>query len=83
MLYIFLADGFEETEAVAPADVIKRAGLEVKFVGVDGELVCGAHNITVKTDCSEPDYSDISGVILPGGMPGTLNFRRIKWLRRN
>ena len=71
MLYIFLADGFEETEAVAPVDVIRRAGLEVKFVGVDGELVCGAHNITIKTDCSEPDYSDISGVILPGGMPGT------------
>lgn len=78
MLYIFLADGFEETEAVAPADVIKRAGLEVKFVGVDGELVCGAHNITVKTDCSEPDYSDISGVILPGGMPGTLNLHKNK-----
>lgn len=48
MLYIFLADGFEETEAVAPVDVIRRAGLEVKFVGVDGELVCGAHNITIK-----------------------------------
>lgn len=76
MLYLFLADGFEEVEAIAALDVIRRAGIKVKTVGVTGEFVCGTHDIEVKADCTEIDYDDIDGVILPGGMPGTLNLQK-------
>ncbi len=76
MLYLFLADGFEEVEAVATIDVIRRAGLKVCTVGVTGDIVCGTHEIEVKADCMEVDYNDIEGVILPGGMPGTLNLQK-------
>lgn len=76
MLYMFLADGFEEVEAIATLDVIRRAGLKVKTVGVTGETVCGAHDIEVKADCLSLDYEDLCGVILPGGMPGTLNLQK-------
>ena len=76
MLYLFLADGFEEVEAIATLDVIRRAGIKVKTVGVTGEFVCGTHDIEVKADCTEIDYDDIDGVILPGGMPGTLNLQK-------
>lgn len=75
MYYIFFADGFEETEAIATLDVMCRAGLELKTVGVTGEFVKGTHNVVVKTDMSvdDIDLSCIDGVVLPGGMPGTLN----------
>ncbi len=75
MYYIFLAEGFEETEALATLDVMRRAKLEVKTVGVTGEYVTGSHNITVKADISpnEVDLDTIDGAVLPGGMPGTLN----------
>ena len=76
MIYMFLAEGFEETEALAPLDLIRRASLEIKTVGVGKTLITGAHGITVTADItdSELDLStDIEAVILPGGMPGTLN----------
>lgn len=75
MFYMFLADGFEETEALATLDVMRRAGLEVSTVGVTGEYVTGSHNITVKADITTESvrYENIEGVVLPGGMPGTLN----------
>jgi len=76
MFYCFLADGFEETEALAPVDILKRAGIPVTTVGVGGELIRGSHDIYVKPDMSIDDLSIddlISGVILPGGMPGTKN----------
>ena len=50
MFYLFLADGFEETEALAPLDMMRRAKIEVKTVGVTGELVTGSHCVTVKAD---------------------------------
>ena len=80
MFYVFLADGFEETEALAPIDVMRRAKLEVKSVGVTGEYVTGSHNIKVKADIlpEEVSYDDLEGVILPGGMPGTLNLEASK-----
>ncbi len=76
MLYLFLADGFEEIEALAPVDFIRRAGAEIVTVGVTGDLVTGAHNITVKSDISIKDIvldNNLDGIILPGGMPGAEN----------
>lgn len=78
MLYMFLADGFEETEAVATLDVIKRAGLGIKTVGLDKKEVTGSHNITITCDILKDnvDIEQLDGVILPGGMPGTLNLQK-------
>ena len=76
MIYMFLAEGFEETEALAPLDILRRAELEVKTIGVGKKLITGAHGITVTADITESEVdlsSDIEAVILPGGMPGTLN----------
>ena len=75
MIYIFLAEGFEEIEALCPLDIIRRASLPVTTVGVGGEYVTGAHGITVKADMTIDEYdgSDAQMVFLPGGMPGTLN----------
>lgn len=76
MIYMFLAEGFEETEAIGTLDVIKRAGLEIKTVGVEKKEITGAHGITVLSDLSEEEICKIpDGVVLPGGMPGTLNLK--------
>ena len=77
MYYLFLANGFEITEAMAPLDVMRRAGLDVKTVGVTGEYAQSSHGVTVKADILLQDvsYDDIEGVVLPGGMPGTLNLK--------
>lgn len=78
MYYVFLADGFEEVEAMAPVDVMRRAKLDVKTVGVTGCEVTGSHNITVRADIALDDVQleKLEGVILPGGMPGTLNLEK-------
>lgn len=75
MIYIFLADGFEETEALVPWDILLRGGYSVKTVGVTGEYVTGAHGMQVKSDISLSDVDEEQGemFILPGGMPGTTN----------
>lgn len=72
---MFLANGFEEVEALCPLDLLRRAGVEVTTVGVGGESVCGAHGIVVGTDMPEIMYRDSSPemIILPGGMPGAEN----------
>lgn len=79
MVYVFLAKGFEEVEALTPVDFLRRAGIEVTTVGVGGEYIEGAHNITVKADVTDAAVSledgDIEMVVLPGGMPGTLNLK--------
>ena len=78
MVYIFLADGFEEIEALAPLDIMRRANIDVLTVGVTGEYVTGSHNITVKADVlpEKVDYSILDCVILPGGLPGTTNLEK-------
>lgn len=78
MVYVFMADGCEEIEALAPVDMLRRGGVEVTTVGVTGKTVTGSHNISVNTDISleEVNLSDIEAVILPGGMPGTLNLEK-------
>ena len=75
MIYCFLADGFEEIEAVASVDTVLRAGIEVAFVGVGKRVARGAHGIKIEADLTddELDFSTVDGVMLPGGMPGTLN----------
>ncbi len=78
MIYVFLANGFEEVEALAPVDILRRAGLEVKTVGVGGKVVTGSHGIPVTADLEEKDVTtdDMEMVVLPGGMPGTLNLEK-------
>lgn len=75
MIYVFLADGFEEIEALAVVDVLRRAEMDVVTVGVPGKKVTGSHNITVEADIDikETHYLNLQGIVLPGGMPGTLN----------
>lgn len=78
MIYVLLAEGFEEVEAIAPVDILRRAGIEVKTAGVGGEYVYGAHNIQIKADMKieDIDISSAQGIVLPGGMPGTLNLQK-------
>ena len=78
MIYVFLANGFEEIEALAPVDILRRAELEVKTVGVGGKTITGSHGITVTADIEEKDVTtdDMELMILPGGMPGTLNLEK-------
>lgn len=75
MIPVFLANGFEEIEALATVDILRRAGVEVVTVGVGGKVPVGAHGIAVCADITESELnmSDIQGVVLPGGMPGTTN----------
>ena len=76
MIYVFLANGFEEIEALAPVDFLLRAGVEVKTVGVSGGFCRGAHGINVEADILLEDVvldENVQGIILPGGMPGAEN----------
>ncbi len=76
MVYVHLADGFEEIEAVTIIDVLRRAGIDVKTVSVaDGKAVRGAHDIPVGADLlfREANYDSCEMIVLPGGMPGTTN----------
>lgn len=76
MVYVFLADGFEEVEALTPVDYVRRAGREVVTVGVTGKTVTGSHHIPVVCDITADELAltdDIDGIVLPGGMPGTKN----------
>lgn len=75
MVYVFLADGFEIIEALAPVDMLRRAKIDVKTVGVSSEIVTSSCGVGVKCDMTidEFDVYDVEAVVLPGGMPGTLN----------
>lgn len=83
-LYIHLAEGFEETEAVTIIDVLRRAGLNVISVSVTGNrMVKGSHNIEIKADIlfEEVDFALGEMIILPGGMPGSKNLNEHEGLR--
>ena len=75
MIYVFLANGFEEVEALTPVDFLRRCELDVRTVGVSGSAAVGSHRIPVLCDMTveEMDITKADAVILPGGMPGTLN----------
>ena len=75
MIIVLLADGFEEIEALTPVDMLRRAGLEVKTVGINGKIAVGSHGIPIVCDAISEDINldDVSMAIFPGGMPGALN----------
>lgn len=80
MIYEFLADGFEEVEALAPLDMLRRAGKEVRTVSIkSSKQVTGSHGITVTADITLKEIDVLPElVILPGGMPGAKNLRECK-----
>jgi len=75
MVYILMADGFEEIEALTVVDVLRRAEIKIEMVSIGGELVTGAHGIVVKADklIGAINVDNAEMIILPGGMPGTKN----------
>ena len=72
MVYLLLGTGFEETEAIAPLDLLRRAEVSVLTVGVNGKTVYGGHNIGIEADITidELDLTDAEMIILPGGLGG-------------
>ncbi len=75
MVYILLATGFEEMEALAPADLLRRAGVAVSLVGLDASVIVGSHGISVNTDLTA-DQVTLSAedmLLLPGGLTGVTN----------
>ena len=77
MVYILLGMGFEEIEALAPVDLLRRAGIEVTTVGLNGKIVYGSHRIGVQADITieELDISDAEMIVLPGGLGGVASIR--------
>ncbi len=85
MIYVFLANGFEEIEGLAVVDVLRRAELNVTTVGVGGDAVIGSHQIPVAADINEKNVvldDTVEAIVLPGGMPGTLNLERSAVVQR-
>lgn len=81
MVYLYLADGFEEVEAMTAVDYLRRAGIDCKLVSMTGErLVRGTHDIRIETDLlfEDADHSKCEMMILPGGIPGAVNLDRHK-----
>ena len=79
MIYVFLANGFEETEAIAPIDLLRRAGKQVITVGVGDNIIVGSHGVPVVADTiaqEAPLTDELEMIVLPGGMPGTLNLEK-------
>ncbi|MBO5379292.1 MAG: DJ-1/PfpI family protein [Clostridia bacterium] len=76
MIYLFLADGFEEIEALCVLDFLRRAGVETKTVGISGKTATGSHKIPVICDIEASSLTgneDFDMIILPGGLPGANN----------
>lgn len=75
MVIVLLADGFEEIEALTPVDMLRRANIDVKTVGINGKIAVGSHGIPVVCDAVPEDINlgDVSMAVFPGGMPGSLN----------
>ena len=85
MIYVFLAPGFEEIEALAVVDVLRRAELDVLTVGVGEDFVIGSHQIPVACDISEKSLvldEKVEAIVLPGGMPGTLNLEKSETVQK-
>lgn len=84
MIYVFLANGFEETEAIAPIDLLRRAEKEVVIVGVGDNVIVGSHGITIVADTiaqEAPLNDELEMIVLPGGMPGTLNLEHSEYVQ--
>lgn len=73
---IFLANGCEEIEALTVVDVVRRAGMEITMISIsDSKEITSSHQVTFMADelASDTNYEELDGIVLPGGMPGTLN----------
>lgn len=85
-IYEFLANGFEDIEALAPVDILRRGGIDVRTVSInDTEFVESAHGITIKADMvfgSAADFADADMLLLPGGMPGASNLNDHEGVRQ-
>ena len=77
MVYMLLGTGFEETEAIAPLDLLRRAGVSIATVGLNGKTIIGSHNIGVTADMEigEMDLTNLDMIILPGGLGGVASIR--------
>ena len=77
MVYVLLGTGFEEIEALTPVDLLRRAGVEVKTVGLNGKVVYGSHAIGVEADMTidQLDTQDAEMIVLPGGLGGVASIR--------
>ena len=77
MVYMLLGTGFEETEAIAPLDLLRRAGVEVTTVGLNGKIIYGSHGIGVEADIEigQLDLTNLEMIILPGGLGGVASIR--------
>ena len=79
MVYVFLASGFEEIEALATVDILRRAEIPVTTVGVGAKTITGSHQISVVADLTDTEFvydGGVEMVVLPGGMPGTLELEK-------
>lgn len=84
MIYVYLAEGFEETEAIAPIDLLRRAEKKVVTVGVGDNIIISSHGVPVVADtiAQEAPLSDeLEMIVLPGGMPGTLNLEKSEYVQ--
>ena len=77
MIYVFLADGFEEIEALATVDILRRADIKTLTVGIGTKAPTGTHGIKVEADITEAEATanGLDGVVLPGGLPGAWNLK--------
>ncbi len=77
MVYVLLGTGFEETEAIAPIDLLRRAGVKVLTVGINGKTVYGGHGIGIEADITldQMDLTDLDMIVLPGGLGGVASIR--------
>ena len=80
MVYMLLGTGFEETEAIAPLDLMRRAGVQALTVGVNGKTVYGGHSIGIEADITlgEMDLTAMDMIVLPGGLGGVASVRASK-----
>ncbi len=80
MVYLFLANGFEDMEAVVPFDLMKRAGIDVVTVGIGGKNIKSAHGLSVTADISENEvaFDGTEAFVFPGGWPGAKNLKNSK-----
>ena len=84
MVYVLLGTGFEEIEALTPVDLLRRAGVEVKTVGLNGKIVYGSPAIGVEADLTidELDIRDAEMIVLPGGLGGVASIGAVRRLWR-
>ena len=77
MVYMLLGTGFEEIEAIAPLDLLRRAGVPVATVGINGKIVYGSHGIGVEADMElgQMDLTNLDMIVLPGGLKGVASIR--------